>query len=319
MVQQRRFASKEQLKQFALPFVFLIFVCLNCFMVGVRRAFEPGRLIELPVDVSGKTRVFLNREDAAAMDRDVRFISTHHQDFKPLTLPSKLTVISPAIQGKYTEVLSHYAAKAGFMLKRMTREQYDQTVRLNNALRARGKPTEKILDAFPTGQHLEVLVERTGKSMFKADLGQVAPERFKEYLSTLGLLHSLGWQHNHPHLNNTFIEARSGRLGLFDFSLAKKADVNWQSPHSVFKSFETDYDQALHMFVRFAASSDPVFEKLRKHQIQEFTGALVSALPASAGVKQEVQKKLEARVYERVIPYLQQHGYFEHKKRVTPT
>ncbi len=275
---------------------------------------------EFPVSFmfSNKTRAFLTRDAARKFEHDLEFVAEHHENLKPLTTPSGVTLTAPSSFGKAQQLHVHYAEQSGFFIKSLPSELFEREMRLRRAIVSKGVPVEKIVFSYkePKAGLVHYLAEKTGPSLVQAlEAGKYGSRDFARYFSTLSAFHSLGWRHNHPHLGN-FFEHPSGRVGIFDFSLAQKVGVNWAVPESIFLSFYPEYRHVLEIYARGATNKDEMFEKLASRKVGPLLEKLAEHLPVTPPVKQKLVAQLHSLLYDEVIPFLRSGGYFEHKRRI---
>ncbi len=277
------------------------------------RAVKPARHVLVPIAISDKSQIFLEKPVVDAFRRDGEFVRDNHRDYVSLTTPSGIRLEAPSVHGKYVQLISHYVRESDFILKRMAADELDRTRRISRLLAERGLPVEEHALVQPAGKgEFSVLVPRRHYPFFCALNGKLAKHRlFERYLQAVGTLQALGYSHGHPHANNAIVAA-DGRVGLVDFSLAKRVRPNWNRASSILREFNEDYLVVLNILVRRLARKKGYGNDLNAGRFEKHLEPLVQPLPVTPAVKRQVVAGLKKMAYQ-IVRTLEAHGYFEER------
>ena len=161
------------------------------------------------------------------------------------------------------------------------------------------------------GRHL-MLVEKKGLSLFSiSEQRPLTEKEFRGWFHALGVLHSLGISHNHPHLNNFF--KVKNQTGIFDFKLAKAKNIDWKSLFEVMNFFSGDRMQVINIFLRHAIRNPKTLQKVKERKVNDIFIELLDPLPIDARSKNAVLENMNSFLYNVLIPNLDQVGYFREK------
>lgn len=215
------------------------------------------------------------------------------------------------IDAKTRWLLRKQALSEGVVVVGRTEEQ----VRINEALKRRGVPTEEVMDRMGDGtnQYMLKVGARSLRLMENHELKQMGWEKIVGGVAdvvssfhTLNLGEGNGLNacvHGHPHTGNITFDGKA--FGAIDMKLAKRVSVDWTDAKSVFKAFNKDYAKVNQGLAELAYKMDDE-RRLRdekfKHQVfGKAMKRMLSAYPVEEGVRGHVFELMEHFGYTKGV------------------
>ncbi|MEK6973468.1 MAG: hypothetical protein AABW72_05520 [archaeon] len=132
-----------------------------------------------------------------------------------------------------------------------------------------GIPVEEPFERKPKGPNRLMGYFSMGDATVEDVLERLSPKEkrsvAKQMISLISRIHNKGMIFKHPHLQNIAIQKGRVRIGLFDFKLISRVNVDWHNPKSIFDSFRVEYGTLRNNMIKLGlslAEQESLFEAL---------------------------------------------------------